>query len=100
MTHDPARTVLAHPWHGVPARLATGSDVFNAYYIELVPTDVVKYELDKPAAICASIGPSCSRASVLPSMVSFHGPTAGIEWPDHGSLDGTGKHHWRRSSNG
>ena len=38
-------TGLAHPWHGVPARAAAG-DLFNAY-IELVPTDVVKYELDK-----------------------------------------------------
>ena len=35
----------AHPWHGVPA----GDDapgVVNAY-IEIVPTDAVKYELDK-----------------------------------------------------
>jgi inorganic pyrophosphatase len=35
----------AHPWHGIPP----GGDepgVFNAY-IEIVPTDAVKYELDK-----------------------------------------------------
>src|SRR5205807_1893965 len=35
----------AHPWHGIPA----GEDaprVVNAY-IEIVPTDAVKYELDK-----------------------------------------------------
>jgi inorganic pyrophosphatase len=35
----------AHPWHGIPA----GKDaplVVNAY-IEIVPTDAVKYELDK-----------------------------------------------------
>ena len=37
----------AHPWHGV----APGEDaprVLNAY-IEIVPTDAVKYELDKPS---------------------------------------------------
>jgi inorganic pyrophosphatase len=35
----------AHPWHGVsPGRDAPGA--VNAY-IEIVPTDVVKYELDK-----------------------------------------------------
>jgi inorganic pyrophosphatase len=37
----------AHPWHGiVPGREAPA--VVNAY-IELVPTDTVKYELDKPS---------------------------------------------------
>lgn len=38
---------LAHPWHGVPAR-TSDPDVFNAF-IEIVPTDTVKYELDKPS---------------------------------------------------
>ena len=37
----------AHPWHGIaPGRAAP--EIVNAY-IELVPTDTVKYELDKPA---------------------------------------------------
>ena len=37
----------AHPWHGVaPGEDAPG--VLNAY-IEIVPTDAVKYELDKPS---------------------------------------------------
>ena len=36
---------LAHPWHGLPARTETPG-VFNAF-IEIVPTDTVKYELDK-----------------------------------------------------
>ena len=35
----------AHPWHGVPA--GDGApEVVNAY-VEIVPTDAVKYELDK-----------------------------------------------------
>ena len=42
-----AKLFQAHPWHGV----APGADapaVVNAY-IEIVPTDAVKYELDKPS---------------------------------------------------
>lgn len=42
-----AKLFQAHPWHGI----APGPDapaVVNAY-IEIVPTDAVKYELDKPS---------------------------------------------------
>jgi inorganic pyrophosphatase len=35
----------AHPWHGVSAR-GGAAEVFNAF-VEMVPTDTVKYELDK-----------------------------------------------------
>jgi inorganic pyrophosphatase len=37
----------AHPWHGVTPG-ADAPSTLNAY-IEIVPTDVVKYELDKPS---------------------------------------------------
>src|ERR1044072_2260358 len=37
----------AHPWHGVTPGLDAPGTV-NAY-IEIVPTDAVKYELDKPS---------------------------------------------------
>jgi inorganic pyrophosphatase len=37
----------AHPWHGV-APFQESPAVVNAY-IEIVPTDAVKYELDKPS---------------------------------------------------
>jgi inorganic pyrophosphatase len=37
----------AHPWHGVTPG-ADAPATLNAY-IEIVPTDVVKYELDKPS---------------------------------------------------
>lgn len=37
----------AHPWHGVKACSETPKTV--NVYIELVPRDVVKYELDKPS---------------------------------------------------
>jgi inorganic pyrophosphatase len=36
----------AHPWHGI-APGGAAPEIVNAY-IELVPTDTVKYELDKP----------------------------------------------------
>ena len=35
----------AHPWHGVPAKVGR-AELLNAF-IEIVPTDGVKYELDK-----------------------------------------------------
>lgn len=35
-----------HPWHGLPSSAEEG--VLNGY-IELVPTDTVKYEIDKPS---------------------------------------------------
>lgn len=35
----------AHPWHGIPP-LTDAPGVVNAY-VEIVPTDAVKYELDK-----------------------------------------------------
>lgn len=37
----------AHPWHGVAAGIAAPS-IVNVY-IEIVPNDVIKYELDKPS---------------------------------------------------
>jgi inorganic pyrophosphatase len=37
----------AHPWHGVAPR-GEETDTVNVY-VEIVPTDVVKYELDKPS---------------------------------------------------
>jgi inorganic pyrophosphatase len=35
----------AHPWHGIPA--GEGAPAVVNAYIEIVPTDAVKYELDK-----------------------------------------------------
>ena len=36
----------AHPWHGIPIGERAPEEV--AAYIEIVPSDTVKYELDKP----------------------------------------------------
>ena len=50
MTKIPVQTTSqAHPWHGIsPGDEAP--DVVTAY-IEIVPTDTVKYELDKPSGL-------------------------------------------------
>lgn len=40
--------IIAHPWHGVTPRLS--ETVFQAY-IEIVPNDTVKYELDKESGL-------------------------------------------------
>jgi inorganic pyrophosphatase len=46
VTSSPERFAFtAHPWHGVPAR-GRREGSFQAF-IELVPTDTVKYEIDK-----------------------------------------------------
>jgi inorganic pyrophosphatase len=39
-------TQQAHPWHGIPTRPAAKPNMVNVY-VEIVPTDGVKYELDK-----------------------------------------------------
>jgi len=39
-----SRLFQSHPWHGIPP--GDAADAVNAY-VEIVPTDAVKYELDK-----------------------------------------------------
>jgi inorganic pyrophosphatase len=58
----------AHPWHGV----APGEDapeVLNAY-IEIVPTDAVKYELDKPSGHLRVDRPQ-RFSSLCPTLYGF-----------------------------
>jgi hypothetical protein len=47
MSQDPALSLLfkSHPWHGV----AIGPDALRrvTVFVEIVPADTVKYELDK-----------------------------------------------------
>ena len=50
----------AHPWHGVS--IGPGAPETVATYIEIVPTDTVKYELDK------TTGHSFSQMSVRRCM--------------------------------
>ena len=43
------RLHLAHPWHGVSP--GDGAPERVTVYIEIVPTDTVKYEVDKPSGL-------------------------------------------------
>jgi inorganic pyrophosphatase len=46
--HHP-RMLQAHPWHGVP--LGADAPAICLCYVEMVPTDTVKYEVDKETGI-------------------------------------------------
>lgn len=58
----------AHPWHGVSAG-ANAPNVVNTY-IEIVPRDVVKYELDKPSGHLRLDRPQ-KFSSLCPTLYGF-----------------------------
>jgi inorganic pyrophosphatase len=70
--HEPfdlvATLFQAHPWHGVPAR-ARVEGAFNAF-IEIVPTDTVKYEIDKPSGHLRIDRPQLF-SNVCPTLYGF-----------------------------
>jgi len=55
----------AHPWHGVP--IGEGFPETVSVYVEIVPTDTVKYELDKPSGYLRVDRPQ-KFSSVCPSL--------------------------------
>ena len=61
-------SVAAHPWHGV----SLGDRVPEVFtcYIEIVPTDTVKYELDKATGILKVDRPQ-KFSNVVPSLYGF-----------------------------
>lgn len=58
----------AHPWHGI----SPGEDVPKQVtaYIEIVPTDTVKYELDKPSGLLRVDRPQ-RFSSLCPTLYGF-----------------------------
>jgi inorganic pyrophosphatase len=58
----------AHPWHGVPIG-PEAPEIVNVY-IEIVPTDTVKYELDKETGILKVDRPQ-KYSNVCPSLYGF-----------------------------
>jgi inorganic pyrophosphatase len=58
----------AHPWHGVSAG-ADAPETLSAY-IEIVPTDTVKYELDKPSGHLKVDRPQ-RFSSLCPTLYGF-----------------------------
>ena len=58
----------AHPWHGIPIGSET-PNIVNAY-VEMVPTDVVKYEVDKDSGYLRVDRPQ-KYSSQSPSLYGF-----------------------------
>jgi inorganic pyrophosphatase len=58
----------SHPWHGVP--VGDGAPQTVTAYIEIVPTDTVKYELDKVTGILRVDRPQ-KYSNVSPSLYGF-----------------------------
>jgi inorganic pyrophosphatase len=59
---------VAHPWHGVPIGAAAPERV--TVYVEMVPTDTVKYELDKDTGLLKVDRPQ-KYSNVPPSLYGF-----------------------------
>lgn len=63
-----ARLFVAHPWHGVSAG-PDAPDLVNAF-IEIVPADEVKFELDKPSGHLKLDRPQ-RYSSLCPTLYGF-----------------------------
>ena len=60
----------AHPWHGISPIDPNGPSGGYNSYIEIVPTDAVKYELDKPSGHLRLDRPQ-KYSSTCPSLYGF-----------------------------
>jgi len=58
----------AHPWHGVPSHAKSPELVTT--FIEIVPTDTVKYEIDKHSGILMIDRPQL-YSNIIPSLYGF-----------------------------
>jgi inorganic pyrophosphatase len=58
----------AHPWHGIPA--GEQAPNFVTAFVEIVPTDTVKYELDKPSGQLRIDRPQ-RFSSLCPTLYGF-----------------------------
>jgi inorganic pyrophosphatase len=58
----------AHPWHGIPIG-PDAPEVVNVY-VEIVPTDTVKYELDKDTGILKVDRPQ-KYSNICPTLYGF-----------------------------
>lgn len=64
MPHPPFSRYRPHPWHGLPIRPDSSGLVFA--YIEITPSNTVKYEIDKPTGYLRVDRPQATNA--LPPM--------------------------------
>jgi inorganic pyrophosphatase len=79
----------AHPWHGVPIG-PDAPEVVNVY-IEIVPTDTVKYELDKATGILKVDRPQ-KYSNIVPTLYGFIPQTLCAERVAERTVQRTGRH--------
>ena len=82
------RMFRAHPWHGVPIG-PDAPEIVNVY-IEIVPTDTVKYELDKATGILKVDRPQ-KYSSVCPTLYGLIPRTLCTERVAERSIQRTGR---------
>ena len=63
-----ALLLRAHPWHGIPIG-EDAPEIFNTY-IETVPSDTVKYEIDKKSGFLKVARPQ-KYSSICPTLYGF-----------------------------
>jgi len=78
----------AHPWHGVSVGQDAPSIVTS--YIEIVPTDTVKYEIDKPTGILKIDRPQ-RYSNICPTLYGFIPRTLCAERVGQYCADKTGR---------
>lgn len=66
--NNPISQFRAHPWHGVP--IGPEAPKIVTVYVELVPTDTVKYEVDKATGILKIDRPQM-YSNVCPAVYGF-----------------------------
>ncbi|MHA7814975.1 MAG: inorganic pyrophosphatase [Pseudohaliea sp.] len=59
-----------HPWHGLHARMDDAPEDIVQVYVEMLPTDVVKYELDKSSGFLVVDRPQRTTSSP-PALYGF-----------------------------
>ena len=58
----------AHPWHGIP--IGENSPQIVTAFIEIVPTDTVKYEIDKQTGYLKIDRPQ-KYSNIVPALYGF-----------------------------
>src|SRR5690242_8802254 len=78
----------AHPWHGVP--IGAEAPAVLTVYVEIVPTDSVKYEVDKPTGYLMVDRPQ-KYSSYCPSLYGFIPQTYSAECVAEKAIQRTGR---------
>jgi inorganic pyrophosphatase len=62
------RQFVSHPWHGIP--IGPGAPEIVTAFIEIVPTDTVKYEIDKESGYLKVDRPQ-KFSNIIPALYGF-----------------------------